>query len=122
MRFGRSCIIAALWTASATVQPSSSISRFVRETNSTPAMIETPKREMNPTPAETLKLYPRMMSATMPPASASGIPAMATPTCRRFLYSAKRIRKIIPIVRGMTTARRDAARERFSNCPPQSME
>ena len=46
----------AFRTASATAHPSSSINRFVRETNNTPAMIYTPKRDMKPTPAETLKL------------------------------------------------------------------
>ena len=77
---------------------------------------------MNPTPAETLKLYPRMRSATIPPIRAKGMLDIAMATCRTSRNSANRTRKMMPIVSGMTIARRRAARERFSNWPPHVME
>ena len=122
IRIGRSCVTAPSITARRSRISRSCRSRFTYDTSSTPLMTATPKSEMNPTPADTEKLMPRIMRNTTPPTSANGTFISTTPACSGSESNRMNsTQKMSPIVIGMTSVSRFLARVRFSNCPPHSM-
>ena len=80
----------------------------------------TPKRAMNPTPAEILKGSPRTHKAAIPPISDNGTVVKTTSEYVMLRKAKKSSRSMSMRAMGITTDSVRMAFCRFSNCPPYS--